>query len=277
MVREQGENMAWFEGDIIVDGGRLHYSRRGRGPAVVLAHGFSDNGRCWERVAKALEDSFDLVAYDARFHGLSDAVLTDSADGASDLLAVVDALGLDRPALIGHSMGAGAVATALAARPDGFRAAVLEDPGWHDTQRARGPATPGLRNLTGWMQRMHGMTLDEIIERGKAQWPTWHDDEFPAWAESKRQLHPPDDFRTALGSRGVRRRWQDLVTSFACPVLLVCGSTARGAIVSGEVAAEARALSSHVEVEFFDAGHNIRREAFDEVVGSIRAFLFRTT
>ena len=46
---------------------------RAAGPPVVLAHGALDDGRCWTRVAEALESEYDLIAYDARFHGKSDA------------------------------------------------------------------------------------------------------------------------------------------------------------------------------------------------------------
>src|SRR3954467_10293418 len=114
--------MTWSEGDVVIDGVRIHHYRRGqgpavvparggRGPAVVLAPGSMDNGPCWNRVARALEADFELIAYDARSHGQSDAS-EEWGDGGSDLIALVEALGIDRPAAIGHSMGASSVAAA---------------------------------------------------------------------------------------------------------------------------------------------------------------------
>ena len=46
--------MSWSEGDVDADGLTIHYTRTGDGdqPALVLAHGFSDNGLCWRRVAE---------------------------------------------------------------------------------------------------------------------------------------------------------------------------------------------------------------------------------
>ena len=49
--------------------------------------------------------------------------------GADDLVGIIEALGLEQPYAIGHSMGAGTVASALVTRPELIRAAVLEDPG----------------------------------------------------------------------------------------------------------------------------------------------------
>jgi pimeloyl-ACP methyl ester carboxylesterase len=117
--------MTWTEGDITVSNVRIHYYRRGSGPPVVLAHGFSDSGRCWDRVATVLDDRYDVIAFDARHHGLSDSPNDGSIGDAADLVALVEALGLVRPALIGHSMGAGTVAQAAGERPELFRCAIL--------------------------------------------------------------------------------------------------------------------------------------------------------
>ncbi|MFN2157062.1 MAG: alpha/beta fold hydrolase, partial [Anaerolineae bacterium] len=56
-----------------MNGVDLHYYRTGKegGPPLVLAHGFSDDGQCWYRLATDLEADFDVVMPDARGHGLS--------------------------------------------------------------------------------------------------------------------------------------------------------------------------------------------------------------
>ncbi|HEY7020943.1 MAG TPA: hypothetical protein VH349_07490 [Ktedonobacterales bacterium] len=48
----------WSEGTIIANDLRQHYYRTGAGeqkPTLLLLHGFSENGPCWSRVARALE------------------------------------------------------------------------------------------------------------------------------------------------------------------------------------------------------------------------------
>jgi pimeloyl-ACP methyl ester carboxylesterase len=259
--------MDWQEGDLDLNGVRIHYYRRGSGRPLVLAHGASDNGKCWGRVAAALEGEYDIVAYDARYHGLSDAPEGGQMAGGEDLVAVVEALGFERPAIMGHSMGARSVAQAAGMRPDLFRCAVLEDPPWRDETPAQPPRTVGL-DLTG-------LSVDEIIAAGREQSPTWHEDEFPAWADSKKQFRPPPDWRARIPS--IAAGWRDTADAIRVPTLLVCGGNAeRGRIVNAAVAAEAASLNQRIEVVTFpEAGHNVRREAFDGFVEAVRGFLGR--
>ena len=93
---------------------QLHVREWGRasGPPIVFIHGWSQNHLCWaKQYESALADEFRLVAYDLRGHGMSDAPLepahyTDATLWADDLAAILDALGLERPLLVGWSYGA---------------------------------------------------------------------------------------------------------------------------------------------------------------------------
>jgi N-formylmaleamate deformylase len=168
----------WREGDARIDDAAIHYYRRGNGPPVVLAHGALDDGRCWTRVAEALESEYELIAYDARFHGKSDGMTSRSGTepgrgmrrGADDLVGVIEALGLDHPYAIGHSMGAGTVASALAARPELIRAAVLEDPAWPEA--ALDPAVIG-SFMKLFADSLSGKSVDELVAMCAEMNPTW--------------------------------------------------------------------------------------------------------
>jgi pimeloyl-ACP methyl ester carboxylesterase len=123
----------WERGSVEANGVELHYCRTGgSGPPVVVSHGFTDDGYCRLDLARELADDFDVVLYDARGHGQSDA--PDGKYGppqrATDLLGLLDALDVEDPILFGHSMGADTVTVAAARRPDRPRAVVLEDPVW---------------------------------------------------------------------------------------------------------------------------------------------------
>ena len=258
--------MTWTEGDVTLEGVRIHYYRRGHGKPVVMAHGFSDNGRCWERVATCLDDRYDIIAYDARFHGKSDAPANGAFGDTADLIGLVEALGLERPAAVGHSMGANTVAAAVGQRPDLFRCAVLEDPAWRDDS-----ATVTRPDPPKWNE----LTLEQAIEHGKLLSPHWHDGEFPAWAESKQQMRIPADW--SARRPGVLGNWRERAAAIGVPTLLIRGgSTARGRIVDDKVANEAQRLNPRIEsVCLAKAGHNIRREAFPEFIAAISAFLAR--
>ncbi len=100
---------SWKSGYIDANGLRLHYTRTGGDkPAVVLAHGVTDDGLCWTPVAEELAPEYDVIMVDARGHGRSDGPEAgyDPALQAADLHGVIAGLGLQKPAILGHSMGA---------------------------------------------------------------------------------------------------------------------------------------------------------------------------
>src|ERR1700747_1629816 len=93
------------------DGPKLAVDETGEGTPVVLLHGLTATRRYVVMGSRALERSgHRVIAYDARGHGASSPALARADYGyellASDLLAVLDALELDRAVLVGASMGA---------------------------------------------------------------------------------------------------------------------------------------------------------------------------
>lgn len=96
----------------------INVEERGSGDlALVFLHYYGGSTRTWKHVTKPLSESYRTVAVDHRGWGESDA--PDSgyalADHADDAAGVIDALGLRRYVLVGHSMG-GKVAQVLASR-----------------------------------------------------------------------------------------------------------------------------------------------------------------
>lgn len=89
-------------------GAELAYEdTRGDGPAVVLVHGLGGSLYGWRAQLRALAGAgYRAIAYDQRGAGLSEATGSFSVEGwAEDAAALVDALGIERVALAGHSMG----------------------------------------------------------------------------------------------------------------------------------------------------------------------------
>jgi pimeloyl-ACP methyl ester carboxylesterase len=81
---------------------------RGKGPAIVCAHGLTANHTCWQSMADILAPDYRLIAYDLRGRGESDK----PAKGysleihAQDLGALLDHFGLKSAVVMGHSLGA---------------------------------------------------------------------------------------------------------------------------------------------------------------------------
>jgi N-formylmaleamate deformylase len=234
----------------------------------MLLHGFSDNGLCWLPVARDLEAQYDVIMPDARGHGLSARVQPHAqVDHAADAAGLIVALGLHQPVVGGHSMG-GLTATELGARcPELIGGLILEDPAWIDPS----PGDVPMREnpFFQWLLELQGVSLDEIVARGRAQNPTWSEVEFPAWAESKRQLD-----KSIFGVVNVRKPWREFVSAFTVPALLITADVELNAIVSPEIAQEAASLSPFLQVVTVpDAGHNIRRENYPAFMQALQSFL----
>jgi 3-oxoadipate enol-lactonase len=96
-------------------------------PPLVLIHSAGAEHRMWERNLPAVRDRFRLIRYDARGHGRSDVPSAPYTldDLGTDLVAVLDALGVASAHVVGASLG-GLVALWLAVRhPDRVRGAVF--------------------------------------------------------------------------------------------------------------------------------------------------------
>jgi len=108
------------------DGVEIHYRAGGRGPvALVFVHGWLVDGRIWEPTLRRFAPRFRVVALDLAGHGTSgnERARWSVEAFAGDVAAVVEALGLQRVVLVGHSM-AGAI-TVSAARRLGPRVELL--------------------------------------------------------------------------------------------------------------------------------------------------------
>ncbi len=277
-----GSNSDWLPGDVITNGIKIHYYRTGGDkPPLVLAHGFSDNGLCWTRVARVLAESYDLIMADARGHGLSDAPEGGytSQEHAADLAGLIEAPGLDRPALMGHPMGASTVAATAVGYPELVACAVLEAPPWfaEDSPRFRERAglTPEERQAQVAKMReeilqRRSRTHEAIVASGRKNSPTWDEIEFGPWADSKLQLSP----NVVDGRSAPRAPWTEVASKILCPTLLITGDTEANAIVTAEIAEQAAALNPNIHVIHIEgAGHNIRRERFEPFVQAVTKFL----
>ncbi|MCS4253062.1 pimeloyl-ACP methyl ester carboxylesterase [Rhodococcus erythropolis] len=100
----------------------------GSGPTVVLVHGFSLDHRMWHSQIEALGSGFRVVAYDLRGFGQSGPG-DGYASHLDDLIALLDALHIDKAHLVGLSLGANVVLAAAASRPDRVSSLALISPG----------------------------------------------------------------------------------------------------------------------------------------------------
>ena len=127
---------------------RLHAVIGGDGPPLLLVHGWPETWYAWRLLMPALARDFEVIAVDQRGIGLSDKPADgyDTGTLAGDLVALMDALGHERFAVVGHDTGF-AISYALAAdHPDRVdRVALAEIPG----PPGAAPSPPAVRPRAG--------------------------------------------------------------------------------------------------------------------------------
>jgi N-formylmaleamate deformylase len=234
----------------------LDYPGEGRG--VVVLPGITSPAITWDFVVRAIRGGRRFVVPDLRGRGLSEApdqggyALGDYAD---DVAGLIRGLGLERPTLLGHSMGA-RIATTFAVRHPELRGPVIAvDPPLSGPGRAPYPITR--ESFLGQLEQAHaGTTVEEL----RSHYPRWPDRELDlrtrwlvtcseeAVAESHRGFHEEDFFDD----------WPQV----AAPVAFVYGGDSP--MVTAEGAAEAAERNPAAQLVCVPAaGHMIPWDNFD--------------
>ncbi len=148
-------------------GVRLHYVRQGKGPPVLLLHGWPGFWYDWRHVIPLLAGEADLIAPDFRGFGGSDKPDLPPAAGyspavlAADLLALLDHLQLERVVVAAHDIGASVAQVLARTAPQRISALVLFDPAYGGVGNRR--YDPGVQQEF-WYQHLHNLSwADQLI------------------------------------------------------------------------------------------------------------------
>jgi pimeloyl-ACP methyl ester carboxylesterase len=270
----------WQSGYVAANGIRIHYTRTGGDkPPVVLVHGVTDDGLCWTPVAEGLAAAYDVIMADARGHGRSEAPETgyDPATQAADLAGLIAGLGLRKPAVLGHSMGAVTTLALAGSYPDVPRAVVLEDPPERLlVGQALEPAQAAEERLAGvraWFTGLKGKTREELIAQQRAATPHWSEAELGLWADSKMRLSP-QVWNVFAGAPGAAVDWGQILQAIRCPALFITADVERGALLGQDgVAALQERLPQARVAHIAGAGHSVHRDQLDGFLAVVLEFL----
>lgn len=124
---DSGPSRTISTGTVQVAGRTIAYRRAGSGPPVLFLHGGWSDADYWRRQLQGLSDEFDVIAWDAPGCGRSSDPPAGHQLGnyADDVAALVDALGIERPHLVGLSFGGGLAIAVQGRHPDLARSLVL--------------------------------------------------------------------------------------------------------------------------------------------------------
>lgn len=263
----------WTEHDLTLNGNRFHYYHTGRAdkPPLVLVHGFSDNGLCWLQTALDLENDYDIYLPEARGHGKSERVRPgETVDMPGDLAAIIQALGLERPIVGGHSMGAMEAFQVGVRFPAIPRALLLEDPPWRQPQDRPAVSSANEHPMKPWVDTTQRLSLNELKDLARTDHPNWPDWVVNTWCAAKKELDP--NILSILNIRGTD--WAEDAPKLQCPTLVVTADVDKGGIVSPEIAARVQELNPRIQVKHVPGvGHHVRFGDYDTYMAAVRAFL----
>lgn len=266
----------------------FHVAEAGVGDDVVLClHGWPQNWFEWRRLMPELADRHRVLALDLRGFGWSDAPRDgyDKENMASDVLAVLDELGLERVKLVGHDWG-GWIAFLLCLRePRRFERyfALNIIPPWFNTRAIMGHAwrfwyqqmilAPGI----GYGLHRRGDFVKRILVGGSEVKDAWSEEELavfadslaePARARAAVQMYRVFNWREALPI--MRGRYAE--TRLEVPTSLVFGVD--DLILRPEMLAGYQRHTDVMRIEFIEnCGHFIADERPELVAARAREFL----
>ncbi len=155
------------------DGTTIAWSRFGTGEPVILVHGITESAASFDPITERLATTHQVVTFDLRGHGESGrAADYGLAAMASDIAAVTDAAELQRPHLVGHSLG-GAVVTAAGSMLDVASVVDIDQSLQLDAFKAQlAPAEPMLRDAEQYqlvIDAMFEMMMGERLSASERQ------------------------------------------------------------------------------------------------------------
>jgi pimeloyl-ACP methyl ester carboxylesterase len=140
------------------------YSRAGRGEPMVLLHALGSSRAGWEAIMPVLEEQFDVLAVDLPGFGASAPLPAGTEPSPAELAAAVsgllDDLGIDRPHVVGNSLGVWVAMELAKTRP--VRSVTLLSPAGLWRRGAPLYCMVSLR-LSRWLARHAGAALSRIV------------------------------------------------------------------------------------------------------------------
>lgn len=294
----------WSDGYAYANGIRIHYYHAipepGK-PVIVMVHGVTDNGLCWANLSLNLQDKYDIYMLDSRGHGLSDP-FTSGDTGETlmkDVVEFVKVMKLQKPILMGHSLGAATVMRIGADYPEIARAIIMLDPilkgrasgpaaipnrstpAQTKPQSPSQPATPpaGTPNshlsvsMFGDPQVLvaqNNFSFEDLVATGHRQFPLWSDLDVQYWALSKKQYHGPYNAESSQAMSGVMNIGNSL-SKIQVPAIILKADASPEVRKSNEEAASVMPKGKLVHID--GAAHNLHHDKLERTTQVVKEFL----
>ncbi len=260
--------------------GRFHYlswgAERTDLPSMVLLHGITSSALSWVRVGPALADRYRVYALDMRGHGDSikpPAGAYSLRHTADDAAALIEALGLERPAIMGHSWG-GATAMVLAGGVGAEKPVpplahiILEDPAHaigRDTARTR---------IDYYTQDIGRHDDERLRVEIAANNPGWTEDDIEGKIDALHKV-TREAVVSVFNEASQSGELLPVLAKTPTPTLLIRADANLGTTIDAADWEQAkRSLPTFSRaVEISGATHNVHRSRFEDFMQAVNDFL----
>jgi pimeloyl-ACP methyl ester carboxylesterase len=266
-----------------IDGVQLHYLTAGKGPPVLLLHGYGETSLMWKPLLPMLAERFMVIAPD--LPGIGDSAIPESGldmqTAAIRMHALARSLGVEKARVVGHDIGLMVAYAYAALFPTEVEKLVVMDaflPGVGDWEAIY--SHPGY-----WHFRFNGPTPEELV-RGRER--VYFDYLWNEWAADKTRSIPEPErnaYVTAYARPGrMRAGWAYFVsftqaagdfarlaqTKLTIPVLSIGGEKSLGEFLGNQM----KLVASNVTtVVVKDSGHWLLEERPNETTDALATFL----
>ena len=277
----QGVESRVTEGFADSSGVRIHYATMGKGPLVVMIHGFPDYWYSWRHQMEGLADRFQVVAIDQRGYNLSDKPAGQANYDVKllvgDVIAVIKHFKQDKAIIVGHDWG-GAVAWNVAIHVPQVvdKLVILNLPHLRGLSRELANNPEQQKNSAYARQFQQEGSEKALTAEGLARWVTdpaarakyveaFKRSDFAAMMNYYRQNYPREPYKEDTSP----------LRKVQAPVLAIHGLA--------DTALLASALNNNWEyvegdytlVTIPKAGHFVQQDAAELVTRTIRSWLLR--
>jgi pimeloyl-ACP methyl ester carboxylesterase len=288
----------WSDGYVYANNIRIHYYQAvpasGK-PVIVMVHGVTDNGLCWTTLTWKLQNLYNIYMLDARGHGLSDPFTPtdDSETLIKDVVGFIKVMNLQKPILLGHSMGAATVMRVGAEYPDLAKAVIMLDPFLVSFDASRVPepknASKDQKKETSSSEKPKQNTLsvnmfgdpetlvmqnnysfDDLVAKGRKENPKWNIVDVKYWALSKKQYHGPYSIEAWQAMSGTMRTGNSLSRIPVKSLVLKADASPEVRKTNEEAV---KGLERVKLIHIDGAAHNLHHDELDRTYKEISSFL----
>ncbi len=287
----------WSQEYAYVNGIRIHYYKSAPvidKPVIVMVHGVTDNGLCWTTLSLKLQKDYTIYMLDTRGHGLSDP-FTSSDDGETlikDVVGFIKAMNIEKPILMGHSMGAATVMRVGANYPEIASAIIMLDPfisrnvdfarlpkkaSSKPTQEPKSNKSSDSKKISFAMfgdpealVKQNNYSYDDLVALGQKQNSKWDLMDIQYWALSKKQYHgayTPEQQQAMSGTM----KTENALQKIKAPSIILKADASPESKKANENAVEG--LAKIKLVHMAGTGHNLHHDDLEGTAKVLNEFL----